>query len=167
MLEIIENINSTIEASSISKGVKTYGICKLVTKENQPHPVAIADDKQVAPNDRWEGIIYHRLLNDAITESEEHSFGSRTEKLHNQQIRTVVMIKRIKTENWIDDLINVLPRQINGLTDYRLVNIGAITKNTDQDTIFNTEFGQSGYEKHRMTYLIYALEYSIEYIRCV
>lgn len=168
MTEIIDHINDQFEASSVCNGVNINGICKLVVKGDQVHPVAISDDKQVAPNDRYAGIIYHRLGNDAITDAVDDSFGSVIEKQHAQQIRTVVLIERKKGEGWIDDLINLIPKYIDGLTGYNRADIGNITKNVDQDAIFNTEFGEpgTGYEKHRMKYLIYALEYNIEYINC-
>lgn len=166
MTEIIDYINARFNESSVCKGVQIFAICKLVTKTDQPHPISIADDKQVAPSDRHEGQIYHRLLNDVAADDPDNSFGKVIQKRHAQQIRTVVMVKRLKGENWIDKLINLIPRNIEGLTDYKLVDIGSVSKNTDQDTIFKTEFGDSSYEKHRMTHLIYALEYNIEYIRC-
>lgn len=167
MTEIIDNINADFTASSICNGVHIHGICKLVLKGEQPHPVSVLDDKQVAPNDRYDGIIYHRLGNDAIVDAPDDSFGSVIEKQHSQLIRTVVIIERKKGEGWIDQLINLIPKMISDLTNYKRVDIGNIAKNTDQDAIFDTEFGESGYEKHRMKYLIYALEYNIEYIRCV
>lgn len=167
MTEIIDNINNAFNASAVCKGVHVYGICKLVTKTDQPHPIDISDNKQISPDDKVEGQIYHRLLNDSpITDDLENSFGSKIQKRHSQQIRTVVLVKKLKGENWIDTLINLIPRNIDGITNYKLIDIGSISKNTDQDAIFNTEFGNSGYEKHRMTYLIYALEYNLEYIRC-
>lgn len=167
MTEIIDYINEQFTGSTVFAGVHVNGICKLIVKGDQLHPVNILDDKQVAPNDRFDGIIYHRLLNDTITDSPDDSFGSVMEKQHAQIIRTVVLIDRKKGEGWIDLLVNLIPKMIDGLTNYKRVDIGTITKNTDQDAIFNTEFSESGYEKHRAKYLIYALEYSLEYIRCL
>lgn len=173
MTEIIDYINEQFTADSICAGVHINGICKLVKKSDQPHPVSILDDKQVAPNDRYDGIIYHRLGNDAIQDAPDDSFGSIIEKIHAQQVRTVVMIDRSKGEGWIDRLINLIPKLIpdadlvDGLENYKRVDVGNIAKNTDQDAIFNTEFGETSYEKHRMKYLIYALEFNVEYIRCL
>jgi hypothetical protein len=163
---IIADINEIFNDSTVCNGVQIHGICELAIKTDQPHPVAIVDKKQVAPNDRFDGTIYHRLLNDSISESEEYSFGSTKQKIHSQVVRTVVLIKFNKGKAWIDDLIDLIPQTIDGLTDYELVNINTIAKNTDQDAIFRTEFGESGYEKHRLSYHIYALEYTVEYILC-
>lgn len=166
MTEIIDYINDVFSDSQVCNGVNVNGICKLVLKNDQPHPVSVLDDKQVAPNDRYDGIIYHRILNDAITDDPDNSFGDTIEKRHAQQVRTVVIVKRQNGEGWIDQLINLIPRNIDGIEDYKLVDIGGIAKNTDQPVIFNTEFGENSYEKHRIPYMIYALEYNIEYIRC-
>jgi len=132
MTEIIDYINEQLNASEVCNGFNLNGICKLVTKTDQPHPVNILDDKQIAPNDRYDGIVYHRLLNDTITDAPDDSFGSVLEKQHSQIVRTVVMVKRKKGEGWIDDLINLIPKTIDTITDYKRIDIGNISKNTDQ-----------------------------------
>ncbi len=165
MTEIIDRINSIFSASPTCSGITIEGICKLVIKTDQVHPVRILDDKQVIPNDKVVGVVYHRLLNDAITDDLDYSYGPIVAKRHAQQIRTVVMVKRERGENWIDELINLIPRNLD-MANFKLIDIGGIAKNTDQPIIYTTELGESGYEKHRMSYLIYALEYNIEYITC-
>lgn len=166
MIAIIDEINRVINLAECSKGVLMNGICELATKSDQPHPVSVPDKKQVAPNDKFEAVVYHRLLNDVATDDPDNSFGSKVYKKHSQIVRTVVMAKMAKGKDWIDTFIDAIPDTIDGLTGYKFVNINTINKNTNQDEIFNTEFGESGYEKHRLSYNIYALESTVEYIYC-
>lgn len=166
MNAIIAEINRTVNLDECSKGVQLNGICELAVKSDQPHPVSIPEKKQVAPDDRYEAVVYHRLLNDVATDDLDNSFGSRVYKKHAQIVRTVVLAKMAKGKDWIDKFIDAMPEVIDGLTNYKLVNINTINKNTNQDEIFNTEFGEGNYEKHRLSYNIYALEYTVEYIYC-
>lgn len=170
MKAICDEIDRNILTLNVN--IKAYGLCIPVTKGTQIQPVPVDSDKAVSINDRWDVQFFHRLLNDNIIADEEFSYGAKYKRRHAQIIRTVVIVKKKMGFDWIDCFVNKIPqflRQSNILEQYEFVNLTEpMAENNDQDVIYKTEFGpdHEQYEKHRMSYIIYAFEYAADYIKC-
>lgn len=167
---IIDEIDRNLLAMNVN--MKAYGLCIPVIKGTQVHPVRVEDDKQVAINDKYDVQWFHRLLNDTFNADEEFSFGASYKRRHLHGIRTVVILKKKMGFDFLDSFINQFPSMLRTsqiLTEYKFVNLtepGIV--NNDQDVIYKTEFGPDGeqYEKHRIPYIIHALEFAVDYIKC-
>lgn len=172
MKEICDKLDSELLAALPNEGIRFFGLSQLVTKSDQPHPVTIEDNKQVSIDDKYNAICYHRLNGTAsFGESEEQDFGRSTGRKRVQPMRTVVAHKVHLGEEWIDTFLNEIPESLDvedggGLDLYEFVDITGLTLVVDQEGIYAQEFGEGGYEKHRIPWNIYAVEYNIEFIRC-
>jgi hypothetical protein len=168
---ILNEVDRQLQATFKNKGLKAYGFCELVDKDGKPNPVTCSNgiNKSRTPaqiHDSHKGIFYHRLLaNTPVTEDEEFSFG--TLKLRFQpRIRTVIAFKQSLGEEFIFEFIDAIPDKITTLTGYKFVLLTQGTLIADHDAVFNQEYGQNSYEKHRITWNIYALEYDIDFMLC-
>jgi len=136
---IIDEIDRQLLTLNVN--MKAYGLCIPVVKGTQVHPVRVEDSKQVAIDDKWD-------------------------------VRTVVITKKKLGFDWIETFIRKIPQFLKCaeiLTEYKFVNLTEPMQiNPDQDAIYNAEFGPAGdqYEKHRIPYIIYALEYGADFIKC-
>ena len=172
MKEICDKLDEVLLTALPNEGIRFFGLSQLVLKEAQPHPVTIQDNKQVSIDDKYNAICFHRLNGNAsFSESEEQDFGRSTGRKRVQPMRTFIAHKVEKGEEWIDTFLNEIPESLDiedgsGLDLYEFVDITNIVVDTDQVGIYETEFGEGGYEKHRISWNIYALEYDIEFIRC-
>jgi len=170
--DICDQLDKVLIGEFPSDGIHFEGLCRLVTKSNQPHPVTVQDNKQVSIQDNWDILCYHRLNGQAsFEESDEQDFGRSTGRKMIQPVRTVIAHKIKKGEEWIYDFCNGWPESLDvedgsGLDLYEFVDITSMALNVDQEGIYIQEFGESGYEKHRIPWNIYAIEYNIEFIRC-
>lgn len=171
MKAICDEIDRNILTLDVN--IKAYGLCIPVVKGAQVQPVPVDSDKAVSINDRWDVQYFHRLLTDTVIADEEFSYGGSYRRRHSQIVRTVVIIKKKMGFDWIDCFINKIPqflKQAGILDEYMFVNLTEpMIEINDQDAIYKTEFGPDGeqYEKHRMSYIIYALEYAADYIKCI
>ena len=160
------------EILTLKYNIKSYGLCIPVVKGAQIQPVPVDSDKAVSINDRWDVQYFHRLLPGIVNEDEEFSFGARYERRHTQTIRTVVIVKKKLGFDWIDVFIRKIPQFLRSsdiLAEYKFVNLTEpMQTNPNQDEIYKMEFGPDNeqYEKHRIPYIIYALEYGADYIKC-
>lgn len=172
MKEICDNLDAILLGALPSEGIRFFGLSQLVTKSDQPHPVTIEDNKQVSIDDKYNAICFHRLNGQSsFAESEEQDFGRSTGRKRVQPMRTVLAHKVTMGEEWLDIFLNEIPESLDvedgsGLDLYEFVDITGISVDTDQEGIYETEFGAGGYEKHRIPWNIYAIEYNIEFIRC-
>lgn len=170
-MEIILNeIDKRIQDTFPNKGLKAYGYCEVVKKLEETKPVTCQRDKkgnrEVAEiHDRYNGIFYHRLLNSTWSDDESFSFGYKMSKRQRKRIRTVIAYKTVLGEEFINDFIAAIPDTIT-LTGFKLVDLREGTLIADHEAIYNQEYGQGSYEKHRITWNIFALEYDIEFILC-
>lgn len=145
---------------------KFYGLCKLTIDKNDTYPRT--DNKtpeKVAPNDKYPLAIYHRLLDASIAENEEVSFGRIRKKQNAQQIRTIVLID-VKSNVTIEEVYNAIPEEVI-LCDYKSIWIPAeISLSFNQEAIREEEWGTAYADKFALRYNLYALEYTIETIKC-
>lgn len=164
MKEIIDWIdNRMYERLGVGK---FYGLCKLITDGSELYPRTVATKpEKVTPNDKYSLALYHRLIDASLVENEEISFGRSRKKQNNQRIRTVVMIEE-KSEVDISDVYEAIPEEII-LCDYKSVWIPAdMSLIVDHDAVWTQEFGEANKDKYVMKYRLYALEYTIETVKC-
>lgn len=166
MIDIINKLDETMLGLFPNEGIRFEGLCDQVIKGDQVHPVTIDERRQVSINDRWGGLVFHRLLNSSLDPSDEQSFGRKTGKKFNQVLRTVIAVKAKKGEGFIIDFAQAIPETLTIADTYEFINIESINLNMDQLSVHNTEFGETNYEKHVQTWNIAALEYEIEFIKC-
>ena len=166
MTDLIDHINTTTE-TCLGLGGKYYGLCRLLKDDKGAvYPVTYLDNIKVTPNDKYDLLVYHRLINSETEESEMHSFGRSSAVMNNQRIRTIVVVKFSEGETVIDDFINALPDKIVNL-DYRFVELSKnISLIRDVQSIWETEWGNAYDDKYQMRFNLYALEYTLEYIKC-
>lgn len=171
METLLNEIDALLLATFKDKGLKAYGLCELVTKDDKPNPVTVSLDakkksRTVAEiHDRFNGIFYHRELNGNWREDEEFSFGDSLSKRHQKRIRTVLAYKTKLGEGFITDFVTAFPDKIT-ITDYKFVFLTQGTLIADHEAVFTQEYGNASYEKHRIDWNVYALEYDIEFIKC-
>lgn len=172
MKEICDKLDEILLAALPNEGIRFFGLCQPVLKNDQTHPVTIEDNKQVSLDDKYKAICFHRLNGTAdIPESEEQDFGRSTGRKRSQPMRLFIAHKVIMGEEWIDTFWKEIPETLDvedgsGLDIYEFVDITNLSLDTNQVEIYNTEFGDNNYEKHRIPWNIYAIEYNVEFIRC-
>jgi hypothetical protein len=168
---ILNEIDKSLQSTFKSKGLKAYGLCELVTKDDKPNPVTVANkinkSREVAQiHDRFNGIFYHRVLpNVGLSEDEEFSFGSRLKIKKSPKIRTVVVTSVKLGEDFIYQFAAAIPDKLT-LTGYKFIFIKQGTLIDNHEAVYNEEYGQNSYDKHRINWNVYALEYDIEFMLC-
>lgn len=171
MRSIIDYIDERVH--ECIEEVQQYGLCHLIEDDNQEkYPSTLEENAdKVTPDDQYEFQYYHRLLNGNVEPSEDFSFGRTKSALTRQPVRTVIFCK-IDCDDltFIDDFINALPdsfeldespqqyKKITLLKDINLIR--------DSPAIWEDEFSEAYKDKFQKVFNIYALEYSIEYIKC-
>ena len=167
MKDICDQIDLYILSKLDCPGIKFFGLAELATKANQPHPVTIPDREQIAINDRYDGIFYHRLLSSGLTQPEEEQRGNVSIAVFSSRMRSVLAFKVKKfAEEFIYDFNNAMPDLLT-ISGYHSVDVtNNVGINAEQEAIYKTEFGGGDYEKHILTWNIYAMEYNVEFIKC-
>ena len=171
MREILDYIDSRIH-DCLSE-VERYGLCHLIEDDSEEkYPSTLEEDaKKITPNDRFEFQYYHRLLNGSNEPLEDLSFGRTPSVLNSQEVRTVIFA-RMKCDDlrFIDDFINSLPDNIvlnESPQKYKKITLSKnISLIRDSTAIWEDEFSTAYKDKYQKAWNIYALEYSIEYIKC-
>lgn len=173
MTELIDHIEEQIH-DCLGDG-KYYGLCRLLTDDQGTYPATYASSAgkytKVTPDDKHRILIYHRLLDGSPTVNEDLSFGRSLLFENNQRVRMVVLVDLSEGETVIDSIINAIPDHITQTdldsVDYKSVTIDpSMTLIRDRANIWSTEWGNAYADKYQLRYNIYALEYSINYIRC-
>jgi hypothetical protein len=164
MTDLIENIDCAI--CSCVAGLN-HGLARLILDDKGPHyPIRVKDNKKVTPEDKFKVMWYHRLLDASPADSEFLSFGRTFARLTDQRIRMVVVSEISLGEGVIDSMIYTLPEKIS-LSAYRYAHTGSdFTLIRDQQSIWETEWGNAYKDKYQMRYNLYALEYSLQYEKC-
>lgn len=174
MVDIINHIEGEIH-ECIGDG-EFKGLCRLLTDDQGAvYPATYPDDAgkhvKVTPDDRHHILVYHRLLDGDVEASETFSFGRTMSMQNNQKVRMVVLVHFSEGENIIDNIINAIPDEVLASdienVDYKsILTSDAVTLIRDRDSIWTAEWGNAYKDKYQMRYNIYAVEYSINYIRC-
>lgn len=170
MKEICDKLDEVLLGLFPNDGIKFSGLCQLVAKEDQPHPTTIPDNKQVSIDQKFNVITYHRIFGDAaFDESEEQDFGRSTGRTIVQPMIMIVASKVEKGEEWIYGFMGGFPESIetDDLSEtYDFIDIENMSLEVDQEGIYNREFGNGDYEKHRIPWNVYGVRYDVTFIRC-
>lgn len=168
MVDLIDHINEEISAC-IGTG-KFYGLCRQIQDDKGIYPATVKEPaEKVSPSDKWKVLVYHRLMDGTVTDSEEFSFGRHPLVHNSQNVRMVVFVAFSEGETIIDDIINGMPDKIEleDNIDYKFSEVGtSVTLIRDRNAVWEQEFGQAYKDKYQMRYNIYAVEYTIDYIKC-
>jgi hypothetical protein len=165
LTELIDHIDEQI--SECIDGITPFGLCHLIEDDNGIYPATVAEESQkVTPDDTITILTYHRLLNGQIGEREDLSFGRKKTRQNVQRIRMVVFTELSAPESLIMDIINAMPDTFE-ISGYEFSNISStIDLIQDRDAIWQTEYGEAFKMKYQKRYHIYAVEYSLEFIKC-
>lgn len=167
MVDLIDDIDETV-ITCIGRG-KSYGLCRLIIDDKgriYPITVNLGKEEKVTPDDKWKIVWYHRMIDADVSPSEDLSFGRSLHAQVAQRIRTVVVVHRSEGEDVINEIISSLPDDIENV-DYKYIQVGKeISMIVNQESIWETEWGNAYKDKYQMRYHLYALEYSIDYIKC-
>lgn len=167
MTDICNAIDESIIETLPCPGIKFFGLCEQSIKGKQVHPVTVNDRVQVSLNDRYDGIAYYRLLSSGDSQPAEYQWGNKQNNVFKSRLRNVIAFKVNKlSEEFVFDFVNAMPETIE-LTGYKLIDVQNNTNIVvDQKGIYMQEFGDGDYEKHILTWNIYAIEYDVEFIKC-
>jgi hypothetical protein len=149
------------------------GICHLVEDDSSDrYPSTLFEEaEKVVPEDRHELTYYYRLLDGSPEPDEDLSFGRKKTIVNSQQVRVVMFIKMdCDSLTIVDDFINALPDTFELDTspaEYKKLTINKeISLIRDSNAIWEDEYSDSYKDKYQKVFNIYALEFSIEYIKC-
>lgn len=147
--------------------MRSFGLCHLIEDKNGVYPATVeAEATAVSPDSQERIVIYHRALNGQIAPREDLSFGRGLTGQTNQSVRTVVFIDINEDQNKIDDIINALPDSFE-VEGYQFCNIAPeISLIRDRDAIWEEEFSGSYKSRFQKRFQVYALEWTLEYIKC-
>lgn len=165
MIDLINDINTSIYNCIGGKG-KFYGLCRQMMDDNGIYPATVEKNEKVTPLDKWNILVYHRYLDGSVTDDETFSFGRHPLVKNAQGVRMVVIVAFTEGESAIDDIINGMPDRIENV-DYKFSEVGTnITLIRDRHSIWDQEFGAAYRDKYQVRYNIYAVEYTLDYIKC-
>lgn len=167
MTDICKNIDESIVDNLACAGIKFWGLAELAVKSNQPHPVTINDRKQIAIDDKFNGMTYYRLLSSAAPTPAEYQWGNKQNNVFKSRLRNVLAFKVNKfAEEFVYDYVNSIPEWLE-IPGYKLVDVeNNTTIIVDQVAIYKQEFGGDKDERHLLPWNIYAIEYDVDFIKC-
>lgn len=138
----------------------------MIFDKNQTYYPITADNEKVFPNDQYDVAWYHRLLNANPEESEEYSFGRKSSVDVNQSIRTVFISEIDLGDDLVLDFINAMPDKLE-FSGYKFIEVSKdISLNRDSGQVWTDEWDNSYRDKYQMIYHIYAIEWTLNYIKC-
>lgn len=171
MKDIIDYIDNQLH--ECFPDAQVFGICHLIEDDNaELYPSTLEEDAiKVTPDDRYEILFYHRLLDGSPEPDEDISFGRKKTIVNSQQVRTVIFIKMGEDDlSFIDDFINALPETFEldeSPVQYKKLNLSReINLIRDSNAIWEDEYSSAYKDKYQKVWNIYALEYSIQVAKC-
>lgn len=175
MKEIVNAIDSWINTEYAAVTKKTFGYCELMRKtiasKEQVFPATIPDRAVVSLNDQYNLITWCRLPGtiqlDPDIEGQNWAFGLNDAPVQKAGLRLIVAHKVSLGESFINTFIKNIPLSfdVNGF-EIVSVNRNDISVDADHESIYKTELGETVYEKHRITWNIYAITLNVEFIPC-
>jgi hypothetical protein len=176
MTSIIEAIDQwTLKRYAASTTEKLYGLCELMRKTageggEEIFPVTIPGRVRVSIDDRFNFITWMRWAQPVTYEaSEEFSFGKSEARVGTIPIRLVLAHKTTLGEDLVFDFINAFPSRFR-IPGYDFVHVVASPSiDPDHEAIVQAELGPNlypTYEKHRVTWNIYLINLSIQFLEC-
>lgn len=167
MEKICNEIDKVILAALPNAGLKAYGLCELIKKQNQPIPTTVDSTRKTAEiRSEFDGVFYHRLLSASLLQDEDMSFGDELSDRISARLRTVLAYKVHLGEDFIFDFGKVIPQKIE-LNGFKFIQrSAAMDLIADHEAVHDQEWGATDYERHRTPWNIFAIEYNVEFILC-
>lgn len=175
MTDIIEAIDAYTADYFSDYNLKNWGFCELMKKSagegkvDQPIPVTISARNQVSLLDTYQIITWIRMTNNVQYEgSPEWSFGKNEARFATVPLRIVFANKTSLTnsENLVFEYLQNFPSKLE-IADYQFIFIGSdASVDPDHEAIYQTELGNTVYERHRFPWNIYAINLNVQFIIC-
>lgn len=167
---------------------KLYGFCELVRKTagdqestrggvttaggEQVFPMTIPDSpstarEKVSLDDRYNLITWIRWVSPVTyAASEEWSFGKDEARVGTINLRLIFAHRTTLGEDLVFDLVNALPTEFS-ISGFQFAHVdGTPTIDPDHEAIYQTELGNTVYEKHRFTWNLYAVNITVQFLEC-
>jgi hypothetical protein len=141
------------------------GLAELVSKETSRYPVTIQTREKVAIDDRFDGLVYHRVISNTNTINDDYSYGLRIAIQNNPVLRTFLAYKVDKGESFKYALRNIFPGIIT-LTGFEYINVIPSGFNEDHEAIMREEFTNVSYHKHRLPWNVVSFDNTFEFVLC-
>lgn len=172
---IIDHINSRISATSLFE--KKFGLCEKITKDGKSFPAYYCNNeyKQVGEFDKYNGLVYHRLMGAVITTELDEDQATGCDPFYERSfpIRTVAVIKKselgISNDAYLEsriaqDFLAVIAGVNNKSLRIALgvdsVNFEVSNLILDRKTIFDSEYSDID-NFFRYEYMYIAIEYNV------
>lgn len=176
MIDIIEAIDAYTAAKYPQLDLKLWGFCELAHKtstnqSDQPIPMTAygyQERKQVALDDRYDFISWMRWVNPVnYNVNEDFSFGREDAFESSITIRIIIAHKVELGETLIFGFVKDFPKRLR-LTGFKYIFLGDSSPSIDSDheSIYKTELGQTVYERHRIPWNLYAIDATFNFILC-
>ena len=176
MTEIIEAIDVWTSDRYSAYTKKLWGFCELVRKTSggteQAMPMTIPSNPsdrqlQVSLDDRYNFITWIRWAQPvSYSNNDDWTWGKSESRIGNLQLRLVLAHKRVLGEDLVFDFINAFPSKFT-ISGFQFVFTEATpTIDPDHETIYQTELGNTVYEKHRFDWNIYVLNITMQFLEC-
>lgn len=157
------------ELGAIFPNIRFYGLAELVTKESTTMPVTVgkttSEREKIAIDDRYDCIVYHRIINTQTEIDEDNSYGVDQAKKYTTQLRTVIASKVSLGEEFNREFSLQIPAFIN-VSGYDYINFMPSGFNEDHESIMQQEFITVLYHKHRTAWNVCAIDNEVEYLIC-
>lgn len=141
-----------------------YGLAELVTKSEERFPATVNNRDKVAIDNAYSAFCYHRVINNTPSFNDDISFGLKRKQQNSVVIRTVLGYKISEYDEMFRyDFASTMPQVIQ-LDGYEPIFLEPSNSIEDHEQLAIDESLQLPYEKHRLTWNLYAFESTIEIV---
>lgn len=175
MTEIIEAIDAWTQDRYSNMNLKLYGFCELVSETSgeatQVYPMTMPDAAgeriQVSLDDQFDLMTWIRWVEPiSYQPNEQWSFGKNEARFASLPLRIVFAHKVEFGEDLVFDFINAFPSKFN-IPGFQLVFTEATpTIDPNHETIYQTELGNTVYERHRFPWNLYVINATMQFLEC-
>lgn len=165
MIRVTSYIDKLIRDTFPGAGLNIMGLAELVSKETSRYPVTIQSRDKVAIDDRFDGLIYHRVISNSNTINEDYNYGLRIAIQNNVVLRTFLIYKVEKGESFKYALRNIFPGTMK-LSGFEYINVTPGAFNEDHEAIMREEFVNVSYHKHRLPWNVVSFDNNFEFVLC-
>lgn len=122
---------------------------------------------QVSLDDKYQFISWIRWINPVRPVArDEDRWGLRQSRRKGMTLRIIIAHRVALGEFLVTDLVDSFPEYFD-LTGYEFVNLNEAYVDPDHEQIYKTELGETVYELHRFDWNIYAIDLTVEFIKCL
>lgn len=147
-----------------------YGLSELVKQGSQVMPATIPERKRVSLDAKFDLITWMRQEGDTTVDASQiRGYGRNPKLLQNAPIKWVFAHKVGLGESLVYDFFATLPRIIKDPDkNFSVILIDDTNRSVDSnhEQIYTTELGETAYDKHRLNWNIYAINFRVSFIPC-